>query len=79
MKRLVCCYWTVPPLTQQSSACMYVAKWPSFLGNCFILYCFQFHPQGLAGYPGAKGDEGPKGEDVSPVMDYLKRCKIITY
>lgn len=23
--------------------------------------------QGLPGYPGAKGDEGPKGEDVSEI------------
>ena len=27
--------------------------------------------QGLAGYPGGKGDEGPKGEDVSKMIHSL--------
>lgn len=33
------------------------------------MYCFQFFLQGLSGYPGAKGDEGPKGDDVSEMTD----------
>lgn len=55
------------------------SKLTIFSSPLFHVYCFQFLPQGLAGYPGAKGDEGPKGEDVSEMMDYeIMQAKIMT-
>lgn len=80
MKRLVCCYWIFPPLAHSRFLLLH-SKLTIFSSPLFhnLSYCFQFHPQGLAGYPGAKGDEGPKGEDVSQMMDYMKPCKIMTY
>ena len=50
-----------------------------FSSPWFMLHCFQFLPQGLPGYPGAKGDEGPKGDDVSEMMDYeiMHKCDTV--
>ena len=81
MKRLVYCDWTVPPLGQKpfSRFLLVHNNLTIFSSPWFILHCFQFLPQGLAGYPGAKGDEGPKGDDVSEIMDYeiMQKCDTV--